>query len=74
MSGQGLIVKFARMNYRKFALSIRGPKIWNDIPISIRQVDNICQFKRNWRRYMSESYHYFKYTHTLTMRSERTLI
>ena len=40
-SGQGLIVKFARTNYRKFALTIyiRRPKVWNDIPISIRQVD-----------------------------------
>jgi len=44
--GQGLIVNYARTNYRKFALSTRGPKVWNDIPLSIRHIDNFCQFKK----------------------------
>ena len=54
-SGQGLIIKYARTNYHKFVLTIRWHNVWNDIPISIRQVDNIRQFKRNWMRYLSES-------------------
>jgi|SRR6218665_2853373 len=43
-SGQGLIVKFVRTNYRKLTLNIRELRYGMIYPISIRQVDNICQF------------------------------
>src|SRR6218665_1229591 len=54
--GQGLIVNYVRTDYRKFALSLRGPKVWNDIglPLSIRHIDNFCKFKKKWGLYVSE--------------------
>jgi len=63
-SGQGLIVNYVRTNYRKFALSLRGPKVWNDIPLSIRYIDNFCQFKKKWGVYIK-----FKYVYVLVQRS-----
>jgi len=52
-NGQGLIVNYVRTNYRKFSLSLRVPKVWNDTPLSIRHTDNFCQFKKTWGVYAS---------------------
>ena len=47
-----LSIQFSRTNYRKHALTCRGPIIWNNIPKDIRNILVYVQFKSSWRCYM----------------------
>src|SRR6218665_2782553 len=48
VTGMVLFVNYCRTNYRGFALSMRGLKIWNTIPNQIRQLNSLVQCYSNW--------------------------
>ena len=41
-----LLISYARTNYRKFAVRLRGPVVWNDIPIVIRELPTLYSLKK----------------------------
>src|SRR6218665_151592 len=55
VTGMGRSVKYCRTNYRGFALSIMGPKIWNTILHQIRQLNSLVQFKRECKKYVNNT-------------------
>jgi len=48
----GLSVQYSRTNYRRFAVSCRGPIIWNGIPKEISALPSLYQFKRAWKKFI----------------------
>ena len=46
-SGEGncLFQEFARLNIRKSSLRIQGPILWNRLPLSLRVLNSLAQFK-----------------------------
>ena len=51
-NNQHLYIPFAYTNYYKNSLSINGANLWNNIPSDIKNVMNICDFKRNFKSYL----------------------
>ena len=51
-NNQHLYIPFAHTNYYKNSLSIYGANLWNGIPADIKNVTNICDFKRNFKSYL----------------------
>ena len=51
-NNQHLYIPFAGRNYYKNSLSIYGANLWNGIPADIKNVMNICDFKRNFKSYL----------------------
>ena len=49
---QDLFLKQAKSNIRKFATSVRGPEIWNSIPINIRQSHCMSFFISQLKSYL----------------------
>ena len=43
-TSSNLFISYACTNYLKFAVRLRGPVVWNDIPIVIRELPT--QFKK----------------------------
>src|SRR5688572_1537340 len=41
-------------NYRRFSICCNGPKIWNAVPMSIRNTPIYTQFKKLWSSYMKD--------------------
>ena len=50
-----LFYKQARTNCRKFATSVIGPEIWNNIPTSIRQLDSLTKFTSKLKQHYLHS-------------------
>ena len=46
-----LFMQHAKTNTKKFSTSVRGPSIWNSIPISIRQLSTLTKFITSLKRY-----------------------
>ena len=53
-SGEGncLFQEFARLNIRKYSLRIQGPILWNRLPLSLRVLNSIAQFKINLKSHL----------------------
>ena len=53
-SGEGncLFKEFARLNIRKYSLRIQGPILWNRLPLSLRVLNSIAQFKINLKSHL----------------------
>ena len=50
-----LKVPFARATYYEKSFSVTGPKLWNSLPIQIRQSSNLITFKQSVKSfYLSE--------------------
>ena len=50
-----LKVPFARTNYFAKSFSVEGAKLWNALPIHLRQISNINTFKTNLRVHLLNS-------------------
>ena len=46
-----LFHKHAKSNCRKFATSLKGPEIWNNIPVTIRQLNTVSKFTKSVKRH-----------------------
>jgi len=55
-SRNDLFTKPAKTNSRKFAISVRAPVIWNDIPITIRNSSSVSQFSINLKKFYVNSF------------------
>jgi len=55
-SRNDLFTKPAKTNSRKFAISVRAPVIWNDIPITIRNSSSLSQFSINLKKFYVDSF------------------
>src|SRR5688572_5355178 len=53
-SSGGLYVIYARTNYRRFSICCSGSKIWNAVPMSIRNAPTYTQFKKLWNSYLKD--------------------
>ena len=51
-----LQVPFTRYRKSQLFIAIRGPNIWNNIPVEIRNMPSIAMFKRNLKRYYLVNY------------------
>ena len=51
-----LEVPFARHRFSQLFISIRGPNLWNSIPIEIRRIISLNSFKRNLKRHYIQIY------------------
>jgi len=38
-----------------FALTLKGPKIWNNIPTNLRQLSSLVQFRKEWSKYINSN-------------------
>ena len=47
-----LHVPYGRFDVRKFSIKIAGPKLWNSIPLYIKNSTTINLFKRNMRAFL----------------------
>lgn len=54
-SRMNLVSSAPRTNYGKQRIKILGPKIFNTVPIDIRNVDSISQFKLSLKTWLSDS-------------------
>ena len=50
-----LVIKRTNTNLGTRAISVRGPKDWNDIPIDIRNSSSITVFKKNLKKHILDS-------------------
>jgi hypothetical protein len=48
-------VAFARTNSRMFSIKCAGPRTWNDIPLTLRNIPNISLFKNKLRTHLVNS-------------------
>ena len=51
-----LEVPFTRHRYAQLFISVRGPNLWNNIPIHIRTAPSLITFKRNLKLFFLNSY------------------
>ena len=47
---------FQRLTVTQRSIDFEGPKIWNSIPASIRNLQSLCKFKSSYKRYLLSSY------------------
>ena len=50
------VPSFHRLTLTQHAVSFRGPRIWNELPIYIRKIENIHKFKKELKLYFLSSY------------------
>ena len=57
-SGRKLLVvpRSKLKSYRDRAFSVAAPRLWNDIPYSIKCSEDLCSFKRNLKTYLFKRY------------------
>ena len=51
----GLYVPFAHYNIRQRSLRVRGPSLWNELPILLRNANSINIFKSKLKKYLIEN-------------------
>ena len=50
-AAHNLFIQQAKYNLRKFSISVRGPEIWNELPITCRLVSSIDTFYSKIKQY-----------------------
>ena len=55
-SVNSLIPQFQRLTSTQRSIFYTGPKIWNDIPVDIKNSPSILSFKRNYKSYLISRY------------------
>ena len=45
-TNQYVMPRTNQQTFAVMALSVRGPRVWNSLPLDIRDSDNLCQFKK----------------------------
>jgi len=46
-----LFLRQAKTNFRKFGLSVRGPQIWNELPITLKSISSPNVFYKNLKKH-----------------------
>ena len=52
-----LHIPFAKTAFLSKSFNIYAAKLWNDLPFSIRQNNNVIYFKKLYKKYVLESWH-----------------
>ena len=53
---QSAYSNFHRLELTQHAVSFAGPKLWNSLPINLRNIESLGQFKRSLQKYFIDSY------------------
>ena len=55
-SSRSLVPQYHRLTLTQHAVSYKGPKVWNDLPMNIKGTRNISVFKKLLKEYFIEKY------------------
>ena len=51
-----LEVPFVRLSHSQLFIHVRGPNVWNNIPLTLRRSRTLHTFKRNFKKHLLNSY------------------
>ena len=50
------LVPFGRLNTTRHSVIFRGPKLWNNLESTMKELPNIHRFKKEFRKYIIQTY------------------